>query len=388
MKKMKVFSQLSSTTLALFVALAATSCGNKDQQVQRPAPSIAVMTLQESDAELETAYPAIIKGKKDVEIRPQVSGFITRVCVDEGQQVRAGQTLFIIDQVQFQAAVTQAEAGVAVARQAYNSSLITAQNKQKLFQKNIISDYENQLAQNDLAMAKSQLAQAEAGLVSAKKNLSYTIVKAPSAGYVGEIPNREGSLASPSSVQPLTTISDISEVYAYISFNEKQILELTSGGTKTLAAAIAELPRVKLRLSDGSEYSEEGKVSTTTGNLDNLTGSASVRVLFKNQNGMLRSGSTGSVVFPVRKEKAILIPQNATTEMQDKRYAYVVGDSNKIVSKEIQVLAQNDGRNFVVTSGLKAGERIAVEGVGVSVKDGVVINPVDAAKKAQQSQQK
>lgn len=388
MKKMKVFSQLSSTTLALFVALAATSCGNKDQQVQRPAPSIAVMTLQESDAELETAYPAIIKGKKDVEIRPQVSGFITRVCVDEGQQVRAGQTLFIIDQVQFQAAVTQAEAGVAVARQAYNSSLITAQNKQKLFQKNIISDYENQLAQNDLAMAKSQLAQAEAGLVSAKKNLSYTIVKAPSAGYVGAIPNREGSLASPSSVQPLTTISDISEVYAYISFNEKQILELTSGGTKTLAAAIAELPRVKLRLSDGSEYSEEGKVSTTTGNLDNLTGSASVRVLFKNQNGMLRSGSTGSVVFPVRKEKAILIPQNATTEMQDKRYAYVVGDSNKIVSKEIQVLAQNDGRNFVVTSGLKAGERIAVEGVGVSVKDGVVINPVDAAKKAQQSQQK
>lgn len=388
MKKMKVFSQLSSTTLALFVALAATSCSNKDQQVQRPAPSIAVMTLQESDAELETAYPAIIKGKKDVEIRPQVSGFITRVCVDEGQQVRAGQTLFIIDQVQFQAAVTQAEAGVAVARQAYNSSLITAQNKQKLFQKNIISDYENQLAQNDLAMAKSQLAQAEAGLVSAKKNLSYTIVKAPSAGYVGAIPNREGSLASPSSVQPLTTISDISEVYAYISFNEKQILELTSGGTKTLAAAIAELPRVKLRLSDGSEYSEEGKVSTTTGNLDNLTGSASVRVLFKNQNGMLRSGSTGSVVFPVRKEKAILIPQNATTEMQDKRYAYVVGDSNKIVSKEIQVLAQNDGRNFVVTSGLKAGERIAVEGVGVSVKDGVVINPVDAAKKAQQSQQK
>ena len=388
MKKMKVLSQLSHVVLALFVALAVTSCGNKDQQVQQPAPSIAVMTLQESDAELETAYPAIIKGKKDVEIRPQVSGFITKVCVDEGQQVSAGQTLFIIDQVQFQAAVSQAEAGVAVARQAYNSFLITAQNKQKLFQKNIISEYENQLAQNDLAMAKSQLAQAEAGLVSARKNLSYTVVKAPSAGYVGAIPNREGSLASPSSVQPLTTISDISEVYAYISFNEKQVLELTNGGTKTLAAAIAELPQVKLRLSDGTIYSEEGKVSTTTGNLDNLTGSASVRVLFKNQNGMLRSGSTGSVVFPVRKEKAILIPQNATTEMQDKRYAYVVGDSNKIVSKEIQVLAQNDGRNYVVTSGLKAGERIAVEGVGVSVKDGVVINPVDAAKKAQQSQQK
>ena len=257
-----------------------------------------------------------------------------------------------------------------------------------MFAKNIISEYENQLAQNSLASAKSQLAQAQAALVSAKKNLSYTVVKSPSAGYVGAIPNREGSLASPSSATPLTTVSDISEVYAYISFNEKQVLEMTEGGKMTLAQAVSALPSVKLRLADGTEYQNEGKVSTVTGNIDNLTGSASVRVLFKNENGMLRSGSTGSVVFPVTKKSVILIPQNATTEIQDVKYAYVVNDSNKVVSKPIQVLSNNDGKNYVVTEGLEPGQKVAVEGVGIIVRDGVVINPVDAATKAAQAQQK
>ena len=390
MKRMKNF-RLSKPValLGLVIGLAGTSCSDKgQQQAQQIAPSIAVMTISKTDAELETSYPAIIKGKKDVAIRPQVSGFITQVCVEEGQHVSAGQTLFIIDQVQMEAAVAQAEAAVAVARESCNSATITAKNKEKLFAKNIISEYENQLAQNSLASAKSQLAQAQAALVSAKKNLSYTVVKSPSAGYVGAIPNREGSLASPSSATPLTTVSDISEVYAYISFNEKQVLEMTEGGKMTLAQAVASLPSVKLRLADGTEYQNEGKVSTVTGNIDNLTGSASVRVLFKNENGMLRSGSTGSVVFPVSKKSVILIPQNATTEIQDVKYAYVVNDSNKIVSKPIQILSNNDGKNYVVTSGLVPGDRVAVEGVGIIVRDGVVINPVDAAAKAAQAQQK
>lgn len=390
MKRMKNF-RLSKPValLGLVIGLAGTSCSdNGQQQAQQTAPSIAVMTISKTDAELETTYPAIIKGKKDVDIRPQVSGFITKVCVEEGQHVSAGQTLFIIDQVQMEAAVAQAEAAVAVACESCNSATITAKNKEKLFAKNIISEYENQLAQNSLASAKSQLAQAQAALVSAKKNLSYTVVKSPSAGYVGAIPNREGSLVSPSSATPLTTVSDISEVYAYISFNEKQVLEMTEGGKMTLAQAVSALPSVKLRLADGTEYQNEGKVSTVTGNIDNLTGSASVRVLFKNENGMLRSGSTGSVVFPVTKKSVILIPQNATTEIQDVKYAYVVNDSNKVVSKPIQVLSNNDGKNYVVTEGLEPGQKVAVEGVGVIVRDGVVINPVDAAAKAAQAQQK
>ena len=370
----------------LILGLGLTSCGSKEQSQmgQQSAPNIAVITVKKGTADLESAYPAIIKGKKDVEIRPQVTAFITRVCVDEGQQVSAGQTLFILDQVQFEAAVNQAEAAVAVAREALNSAKITASNKQKLFDKNIISEYENQLAQNDLASAKAQLAQAEANLVNARKNLSYTVVKAPSAGYVGSIPNREGSLASPSSASPLTTISDISEVYAYVSFNEKQILEMTNSGATSLSSALAALPPVKLQLSDGSIYPETGKVATLTGLIDNTTGSAaSVRVLFPNKNGMLRSGSTGTILIPVHEENVYTIPQNATTEIQNIRYAYVVGDSNKVVSKQIKVLANNDGKNFFVTSGLNDGDRVVIEGVGISVRDGSVINPVAPSQQAQ-----
>ena len=371
----------------LILGLGLTSCGSKEQSQmgQQSAPNIAVITVKKGTADLESAYPAIIKGKKDVEIRPQVTAFITRVCVDEGQQVSAGQTLFILDQVQFEAAVNQAEAAVAVAREALNSAKITASNKQKLFDKNIISEYENQLAQNDLASAKAQLAQAEANLVNARKNLSYTVVKAPSAGYVGSIPNREGSLASPSSASPLTTISDISEVYAYVSFNEKQILEMTNSGATSLSSALAALPPVKLQLSDGSMYPETGKVATLTGLIDNTTGSASVRVLFPNKNGMLRSGSTGTILIPVHEENVYTIPQNATTEIQNIRYAYVVGDSNKVVSKQIKVLANNDGKNFFVTSGLNDGDRVVIEGVGISVRDGSVINPVAPSQQAQQA---
>lgn len=371
------FYAKSVAVCGLLFGLTLASCGNNGQQQAATAPDIAVTTLKKANVHLETVYPTIIKGKKDVEIRPQVTAFITRVCVDEGQQVAAGQTLFILDQVQYEAAVRQAEAAVAVAQESVNSASFTAQNKQKLFDKNIISDYENTLAKNDLAQAKAQLAQAQASLVTARKNLSFTVVKAPSAGYVGSIPNREGSLASPSSQSPLTTISDISEVYAYISFNEKQVLEMTDGGKKSLSEAINALPEVKLVLSDGTVYPLPGKISTLTGLLDNTTGSASARILFKNQNGMLRSGSTGTIVIPVQENNVLLVPQKATTEIQDIKYAYVVNDSNKVVARKIEVLANNDGKNYVVTSGLKEGERIVVEGVGVKVKDGSVINPVE-----------
>lgn len=369
--------------LGLVLGVSMTSCGKKDQQgqQQQAAPQIGFITVTKSSADLESVYPATIKGQKDVQIRPQVSGFITKVCVDEGQQVSAGQVLFVIDQVQYEAAVNQCKASVAAAQQQVNSAQITANNKKKLFEKNVISDYENQLAQNDLAAAKAQLAQARAALVNAEKNLSYTVVKAPSAGYVGSIPNREGSLASPSSQQPLTTISDISEVYAYISFNEKQVLEMTQNGSVSLAKALSELPAAKLKLSDGSYYSELGKFSTMTGMLDNTTGSASVRVAFKNQNGMLRSGSTGSVVIPAHYDNVIIIPQSATTELQDKQFAYVVDKAGKVTARPIEVLANNDGQNYVVTSGLENGEHVVVQGVGVSVREGVQITPVDMTGK-------
>lgn len=371
------------TSLIAGVAVVPASCGGGQQQQQMPVPQIATMTVEYGNSELESAYPVTIKGRTDIAIRPQVSGFITKVHVDEGQQVRKGQVLFTLDQVQYQAAVDAAQAAIRVAESAVNTAQLTADNKRRLYDKNIISEYEWQMADNQLKQAKAQLASANAQLVTAQKNLAYTVVTAPSDGVIGSIPNREGSLASPSSMEPLTTVSDNSEVYAYFSLNEKDILGMTDNGARSLNSSVDAMPPVSLRLANGEIYPEKGKVATVSGVIDNTTGAATVRALFNNPSGMLRSGSTGSVLIPNSFEKVIIIPQSATSELQNIRFAYVVNDSNKIVATPIQVSPISDGKNFIVVSGLEVGQRIAVEGVGTSVRDGITIQPVDASTQPQ-----
>ncbi|MFG6387982.1 MAG: efflux RND transporter periplasmic adaptor subunit [Muribaculaceae bacterium] len=354
-----------------------SSCGGKSASAgaaSAHAPEIAVITVAPTAAEFQSSYPATIKGKTDIAIRPQVTGFITAVHVDEGQRVHQGQPLFTIDQVQFQAAVDQAEANVNSARSAVSTAEITEQNKKHLLEKNIISNTEWQLAANQLAQARAALAQAEAALVTARKNLSYTVVKAPSEGVVGTIPNREGSLASPTSAQPLTTISDNSQVYAYFSMSERDLLELTDGGA-SVNERIGALPAVKLQLADGSIYPVEGRVATLSGMIDNTTGAASARALFDNPGGRLRSGNTGQVLIPRSNHGVLTVPQRATYEVQDLRYVYVLNDSNAAVSKQITVEPYSDGQTFVVTSGLNPGDRVVVEGVGTVVRPGIVVTP-------------
>jgi len=398
----KMRSSKAMLALCAF-ALLTTACKDSKQGagMQGGAPvQVDTYTVTTGSLHLDDAYPATIKGKIDVEVRPQISGYVTRVLVDEGQQVRRGQTLFMIDQVQLQAAVDQAKAGVAQAKAAVAqaqsqvaTAKLTADNQKKLLEKNIISSsqYETsalslRAAEAQLNQARASLANANAAVVNAQKNLSYAAVKAPCDGVVGSIPSREGTLASPSGAA-LTTISDNSQVYAYFSLNEKQIIELTQGGARSLASAIAAMPSVKLRLSDGTIYAKPGKVSTVSGVLDQTTGSAQVRALFPNSNGMLRSGSTGEVLIPANSQNVILIPQKATYEVQDQKYVYVVGDSSKAVSRAIKVLPENDGASYVVTSGLKVGEVIVTEGVGTSVRDGSIIAPKASAAATQGGQQ-
>ena len=381
---MNKFNSLNSAIIVAALSLASCSGGQQQQQMQQQAPQIATMTVGYGTSELLSTYPATIKGKTDIQIRPQVTGFITAVHVDEGQKVTKGQPLFTIDQVQYQAVVDQAEASVNVAKTAVETQALTAATKQQLFDKNIISEYENQLAQNSLATAKAQLAQAQAALTQARKNLTYTVVTAPSNGVVGSIPSREGSLASPSMAQPLTTVSDNGDIYAYFALTENDILELTENGSRTLDQWIKTLPDVQLRLSDGTIYPEAGKVATVSGVIDNTTGAASVRALFKNPEGRLRSGSTGQIIIPNRMDSVLVIPQKATSELQDRRFAYVLNDSNMVHTVPVTVLPVPGGQEFVVTSGLKPGDRIAIEGVGTKIKDGTVITPVDAAAAKQQ----
>lgn len=369
--------------LAIGAALAACS-GDKPNQQMGGSNEFAVETITTSSANLSTTYPATIKGVQDIEIRPKVSGNITRQLVDEGDFVRAGQPLFVIDPTQYQATVDQAQAAVNVAKANVSTQKLTVSNKKALLNKQIISQYDYDVAANTLALYEAQLSQAQASLHSAKDQLSYCTVRATSAGVIGDIPYRVGSLVSPSIAQPLTTVSNLEKMYVYFSMTEKQFLQLTReyGGSE---AARLSMPDVKLILADGSTYGELGKVTSFSGVIDPTTGSLQMRATFANPDKLLRSGATGVLQFPVHRSEAIVIPQKASYAIQDKRFVYVVGKDNKVKNTEITVLEQNDGTNFVVTEGLKAGDRLVVEGVS-KLKDGMEIKPITVAQSNEQRQ--
>lgn len=355
-----------------------TACGSKSSQMPEANKDFAVETVKTTEADLKTSYPATIKGMQDIEIRPKVSGYLTKLLVDEGATVRKSQPLFLIDSEQYQAAVNSAKAQVRVCKANIATQKLTVENKQALFDQKIISSYDLQMAKNTLESYEAQLAAAQASLQSAQDNLRWCTVTSPSDGVVGMIPYRVGSLVSASNAQPLTTVSNISQMYVYFSMTEKQLLGLTreQGG---LSAAISKMPAVSLVLSDGTEYSQSGVVSTVSGVIDSNTGSVQMRATFDNAGHVLRSGGTGSILIPIHQKDAILIPQKATYEIQNKKFVYVVGADNKVQSREIEVLVQNDGQNYVVSNGLKVGERIVIDGVN-RLKNDMQINPITPAQ--------
>ena len=344
------------------IALSAmcVACGGKNQGRQQTVPEFAVITLQPETVKLTSAYPATFKGRQDVEIRPNVSGFITKLCVDEGSSVQKGQTLFVIDPVQYEEAVNVAKAAVEVAKANVATAELTAKNKRQLEQKNIISKFDLQTAENALASSEAALAQAKAQLTNAEKNLSYTQVTSPVNGVMGKVPFRVGSLVSPSMTTPLTTVSDISEMYAYFSMTEKQLLDLIRQDS-TSSKILGKMPPVSLTTADGRPYSQQGSVS--------------VRATFSNPQRLLRSGGTGSVIIPSQLQNVLVVPQKATYELQDKRFVFVVDADSKVKNTEVEVFKLDDGKNFVVTSGLNPGDRIVIEGVG-TLRDGTQIQPI------------
>ena len=358
------------------VALCSRGQGN---QGTGAAPEYAVIEAQTTTANLKNSYPATIRGKQDVEIRPMVSGFITQLHVDEGSTVKKGQVLFTIDQVQYLAAVKTAEAAVETAKAALQTQELTTQNNRELNKRGIVSDYQLSTSENQLAQAKASLAQAEASLVNAQRNLEYTEVTSPSDGIVGEIPYRIGSLVSPSMATPMTTVADNSEMFAYFSMTERQLLSMVREGGTT-KEILAKLPSIQLQLIDGSIYPDSGRVATISGVIDPTTGSVSMRALFPNSHNILRSNSTGNVIFPNPMQSVIMIPQSATTEIQDKRFVYVVQADNTVKNTEVKTFTLDDGKNFFVTAGLKQGDKIVIEGVQ-ALSDGQAITPITPAEK-------
>lgn len=371
--------------LALGIILFA-GCSKKQQGLPDADNSYAVETVNSSSADLNTTYPATIRGIQDVEIRPKIAGNITQIYVAEGQAVHRGQILFTIDSEQYVAAVRAAEAQIKVCQANIATQRLTVANQRLLHSKQIISDYAMKSAENQLQALQAQLASAQAQLSSARDNLKWCTVSSPADGVIGLLPYKVGTLVGPSMAEAFTTVSNIERVHIYFSMTEKQLLAMARTGNGGVKAAIKNMPNVRLKLADGTMYDEYGTIDAVSGIINQSTGAVQMRATFSNSRHLLHSGGTGNILLPTIVSNTIKVPQAAVTEIQDKKFVYIVGAKNKVKSTEITVEEQNDGTYYYVTSGLKAGDRIVIEGVQ-NLKDDMEIKPITPQQAAEKRAQ-
>jgi membrane fusion protein (multidrug efflux system) len=349
------------------ISLLLTSCHK--QQSATTDNSYPMITVSRTNKTVETNYSATIKGSQDVDIYPQVSGKITKICINEGATVKKGQPLFIIDQVPYMASVATARANVQSAKAGVANAQLTLNSKQKLYAQKVISHFDLQQAQISLSSQYATLAQARAEYAKAVNDLSYTVVKSPVNGVAGMITYKVGALVSANITTPLVSVSDDRTMHVYFSLTENQMLSMSRGLSSS--SSISGLPAVKLTLSDGSKYDVSGKIDAVSGIVDKSTGAVSVRASFANPRHLLKSGSTGSIILPTTRHDCIVIPQAATYELQDKVFVYKVVNG-KTVSTKISVFPVNDGTEYIVEDGLKSGDVIIAEGAGL-LQDGMQV---------------
>ena len=382
-KKVSLMEKMTHSSLFFGFALAfMLCCCGQSQQEDSPQAIYETSIVKPESRTLESFYPTTIQGRQDVDVFAQITGKIVKVCVTEGQTVKKGQTLFVIDPVPFQAAYNTAKANVNEARARLATARMNYQANQKLYDSKLIGRVEYRTTQNALAQAQAVLEQRLAELQSAGNNLTYTKVVSPSDGVVGTLPYHAGSLVFASMQQPLTRVSDNQEVWAFFTMNETQFLSLMEQyGSKE--KALAAMPDVTLQLSNGKKYSVPGRITNISGLIDQTTGSVTLKAVFRNSKGMLYSGFTGNVCIPSVNKRSIVVPQSATYEMQDKRFIYkVVG--GKAIATPIIVLPISNGKEFIVTSGLKPGDMIVSGGI-VNIKDGMEIKTQLQGKKRKEA---
>ena len=357
---------------AFIAATLLSSCGGKKQQ-QNSVVEFKTTKVAKKDVSLNSKYSATIRGRQDIEVYPQVSGTLQRLCVIEGQKVSKGQTLFIIDQVPYQAALNTAEASLKAAQAQEATAQLTLESRQQLFDQQVVSEYDLQTAKNALMSAKAQVAQAQAQVVNARNSLSYTVVKSPANGVVGTLPYRQGALVGPSIPQALTTVSDNNQMYVYFSINEANFLSMVrNSGSKE--KALKDMPSVQLQLVDGTLYESTGVVESASGVVDRSTGSVQLRAVFDNPNHILQSGSTGNVIVPLEYKDVLVVPAAGVVQTQDKHKVYTVDKDGIAHSQIIDILPQNNGKEFIVTKGLSEGTLIVAEGAGMVKEDQKVKN--------------
>lgn len=369
--------KLSAALIAVAMTIIAYSCGTSSAEVPAgaaEAPTLPVVALKALPAKSFREYSSSIEGKVNVDIRPQVDGYLDKIFVDEGAYVKQGQPLFRINDRPYQEQYSNAKASLEASKANLERAKLEVDKLAPLVENNVVGDVQLKTAQAAYAAAKAEVARAQSSVGNAGINVGYTVVTAPVSGYIGRIPFKIGSLVGRGETQALTVVSDVKEVYAYFSMSEVDFLHFKNDiPGETIADKIKNLPPVELVLADGSVYAAKGKIETVEGQFDKTMGAISFRAAFPNAQGLLRSGSTGKVRMTQDFASTIIVPQEATFELQDKVFVFAVGDSNKVVSKPLAIAGKTSGYYFVGNS-LKDGERIVYSGLG-RLRDGAVIKP-------------
>lgn len=351
----------------LFIGITACTSQTTEQTIAE-TPELPVIQLNTLDTSLQHGYVADIQAVQNVEIRSKVQGYLEKIFVDEGKEVKKGQPLFKLNDQQFQLELNKAKAGVANAQAEVNASELEIKRVQLLVDKKIISKTELELAQSKLKGAQARLSEAKAYEADASLKVSYTLIRAPFTGVLDRIPLKLGSLIDEGTL--LTTVSDLSEIVAYFNVSENEYLDYKrklQNNTQTTDNT------VRLVLADGSTYGSKGKIETLEGEFDQGTGSIAFRAKFPNPDMLLKHGSSGKVSLTTKVENALLIPQKAVFDIQDKNYVFVLGADSTVKMKTFTPKTRVN-EYFLVESGLNAGDKIVYEGVQ-SIKDGMRIQP-------------
>ncbi|SOD18008.1 efflux RND transporter periplasmic adaptor subunit [Pedobacter xixiisoli] len=370
--------------LVLAVVLFLASCSGKAEPMAlATAPILPVATVSTGEQETFVDYPAPLQGTTDVEIRPQVAGAIDRIYVNEGQLVSKGQLLFQISELPFRAQLNNAKASLQAVQAAVLNAQLEIDKLTPLVQSKVVSDFQLKTAKTTYQIALANVEQAKASVNSAQINLGYTQIKATSSGYIGRLPKKQGSLVSPSDPEALTQLSDVNQIYAYFSLSETDFINFNAKYSgNSVADRISHLPAVSLVLADQSLYPVKGKIDMINGQFDKTTGAITLRAVFANAKGVLRSGNTGKIRLGLSHDNTILVPQSATVEMQDKIFVFAVGKDNKVNKVAIAIDGKN-GTDYLIKDGLKSGDQIVLSGLD-KLQDGQLIQPEKKVEKVAQ----
>ena len=357
---MKQKSAVSRAIAIAVVAVGLTSCGI--DMPKETNSSFETMTVKKSDIELPYKFSAKMKGQNDVTITPQVSGQLMKICVAEGEQVKKGQTLFIIDSRNAQLELEAAQANLQAALAQENSAKLEYESNKNLFDKKIVSSYMLNNSENSYKQAQAAVAQARASVNRAKVNLGFCTITATVPGIIGEIPVRIGDQVSP--MTQLTMLSGNTTMYAEFSVTEAIVEAMVQHGMKAdeLDDYIAQLPPATFIMKNGTEYPHKGRVVSLTGVVNAETGSLTSKVSFPNPDGHLYSGIQGTIVMPFAEKNVIVVPQYSVVRLQDKSQVYKVKADSTATAVEVTTTDTGNGKDFIVTSGLNEGDQIVTTG--------------------------